>query len=656
MTHEATAPEQTTVPAPEATSEQILSQNMSSRGMQPPTGRRLGFLALTALGVVYGDIGTSPLYALRESFHGPHAIAPTPANIYGVLSLVFWSLIIVITIKYVVFILRADNRGEGGILALTALATPIRPLAPSPRHSLVLLGVFGAALLYGDGIITPAISVLSAVEGLSVATPFFQPFVIPFTIGILTGLFLMQRGGTTRLGRLFGPVMLVWFVALALLGVINIARNPEVLAAVNPGYALTFFAANGWRGYLILGTVFLVVTGGEALYADMGHVGKRAIRLAWFGLVLPALLLNYFGQGSLLLSNPEAARNPFYLSAPSWALYPLVILATAATIIASQALISGVFSLTMQAENLGFLPRTLIIHTSATEFGQIYIPSVNWMLMVACILVILGFETSSHLAAAYGVAVTMTMAITTLVFAVVVRAHWRWPVWQVALLTGILLLVDLAFLGANLIKIPQGGWFPLVVAGLLFAVMTTWKRGNRIVFMYEQRLELPLDLLFKRMRVEPPTRVPGTAVFLSANPAGTPAALLANLRHNHVVHQQVVLTTVRIEGVPHVPEEQRLHVEPLEQGFYRVIIRFGFMEQPNVPKALAHLSAPGLQFDPDYVPYFVNRTRVIRTEIYHMAPWREQLYTLMRRNAASPTDFFLLPASRVFEVGTSVEL
>jgi KUP system potassium uptake protein len=655
MTDKRTAPAPTTAPAAEAMRERAPAQSPPSGGAHLSVGH-LRLLALTALGIVYGDIGTSPLYALRESFHGPHAIAPTPANIYGVLSLVFWSLVIVVTIKYVVFILRADNRGEGGILALTALATPIRPLAPSPRRPLVLLGVFGAALLYGDGIITPAISVLSAVEGLSIATPLFKPYVIPLTIGILTGLFLMQRGGTTRLGRLFGPVMLAWFLTLALLGVSNIARNPWVLAAINPTYALTFFAANGLQGYLILGTVFLVVTGGEALYADMGHVGRRAIQLAWFGLVLPALLLNYFGQGSLLLSNPETARNPFYLSAPAWALYPLVILATVATIIASQALISGVFSLTMQAENLGFLPRTSIIHTSATEFGQIYIPAVNWALMIACSLVILIFQTSSNLAAAYGVAVTMTMAITTLIFAVVVRTHWRWPLWQVALLTGTFMLIDLAFLGANLIKIPQGGWFPLVVAGLLFTVMTTWKRGNRIVFSHEQRLELPLDLLFKRMRVEPPTRVPGTAVFLSANPEGVPAALLANVRHNHVIHQQVILATVRIEGVPYVPEEKRLEVEPLEQGFYRVIIRFGFMEQPNVPRALAHLSVPELQFDPDRTPYFVSRTRVVRSNIYSMAPWREQLYALMRRNAASPADFFLLPASYVFEVDTSVEL
>jgi KUP system potassium uptake protein len=622
----------------------------------PATGRYLALLALTALGVVYGDIGTSPLYALRESFHGPHAIEPTPTNIYGVLSLVFWSLIIVITIKYIVFILRADNRGEGGILALTALATPIRPLAPSPRRPLVLLGVFGAALLYGDGVITPAISVLSAVEGLTVATPLFRPYVVPLTLGILVGLFLLQSGGTSRLGRIFGPVMLAWFIVLALLGIVNIARNPAVLTAINPAYGLDFFIQNGWRGYLVLGTVFLVVTGGEALYADMGHVGKRPIRIAWLGLVLPALLLNYFGQGALLLDDPEVAPNLFYLMAPAWALYPLVMLATAATIIASQALISGVFSLTMQAENLGFLPRMPIIHTSRTEFGQIYIPSVNWLLMIACILVVIGFQTSSNLAAAYGVAVTATMAITTAILAVVARNKWGWSNWQVVLLVGFLLVVDLAFLGANLIKIPQGGWFPLALALVLFTLMTTWKRGSRIIFTYEQHYEQSLTALLERIRTEQPMRAPGTAVFLSANAQGAPAALLANLQHNGVVHEQVVLLTVRIDGSPHVSLERRLEVEPLEQGFYRVTVCFGFMEEPDVPRALANLAAPGLRFDPDTAPYFVNRTRVIRTDLQSMAPWREHLYTIMRRNAASATDFFRLPPSRVFEIGTSVEL
>jgi KUP system potassium uptake protein len=621
-----------------------------------PRGRYLALLALTALGVVYGDIGTSPLYALRESFHGPHAIAPTAANIYGVLSLVFWALIIVITVKYIGFILRADNRGEGGILALTALATPIRPLVPSPQRWLVLLGVFGAALLYGDGVITPAISVLSAVEGLNVATPLFAPYVVPLTIAILVALFLIQSRGTARIGRVFGPVMLVWFGVLAVLGIVNIAQTPTILVSVNPGYALAFFTANEWRGFLVLGTVFLVVTGGEALYADMGHVGKRPIRVAWLGLVLPALLLNYFGQGALLLREPEAAANVFYLMAPAWALYPLVVLAACATVIASQALISGVFSITMQAENLGFLPRMRLKHTSAAEFGQIYIPVINWTLMAACIVCVLGFQTSSNLAAAYGIAVTSTMAITTVIFGIVTRRRWKWSIVGVVLLVSFFLIVDLAFLGANLVKIPQGGWFPLVLAVLIFTLMTTWKRGSRLVFTHEQNLELPLALLLERVRSEGSPRAPGCAIFLSANAAGAPAALLANLQYNGVIHEQVLLVTVQMVDTPHMTEEERVTVMPLEQGFYQTIIRFGFMEEPDVPRALAHLAASGLQFDLERVPYFVNRTRVVPTDLPGMALWREKLYTLMRHNATNAADFYRLPPSRVFEIGTSVEM
>jgi KUP system potassium uptake protein len=632
------------------------NQKRHHHGEETPQGRRLLWLALAGLGVVYGDIGTSPLYALRECFHGLHAIAPTPANIYGVLSLIFWSLIIVITIKYIVFILRADNRGEGGILALTALATPVRPLAMSRRRWLVLLGVFGAALLYGDGIITPAISVLSAVEGLTVATPVFEPYVIPLTLIIIVVLFLIQSSGTAKIGQFFGPVMVLWFTTLALLGVINIVRHPGVLGAVNPVYGLEFFRANGWAGYLILGTVFLVVTGGEALYADMGHFGRRPIRLAWFVLVLPALLLNYFGQGALLLLTPEAAENSFYRMAPSWALYPLVVLATLATIIASQALISGAFSLTMQANNLGYLPRLRIIHTSATAFGQIYIPLVNWGLMIACIAVVLGFQTSSHLAAAYGIAVTSTMAITTVIFGVVARRRWRWPTYWVALVVGFFLIVDSAYLGANLVKIPQGGWFPLVVAGVIFIVMTTWKRGSWLVFSREGDLEMSLKALQERLVADPPKRVPGMAVFLSANPIGVPAALLTNLQYNGVLHEKVLLTTVHVEEAPHVLPSERLSVEPLGQGLYGVLIRYGFMEEPNVPQALRSLQTPELTVDPDEVIYFVNRTRVVATKLPGMAIWREHLYTLMRRNAASAADFFGLPPTRVFEIGTSIEM
>jgi KUP system potassium uptake protein len=621
-----------------------------------PKGRYLYLLALGALGVVYGDIGTSPLYALRESFHGSHAIAPLPPNIYGVLSLVFWSLIIVISIKYLAFIMKADNRGEGGILALTALATPIKPLQPSPRRWIVLLGVFGAALLYGDGVITPAISVLSAVEGLKIATPFFTPYVVPLTVAIIVGLFVIQSRGTAAIGRFFGPIMVLWFVVLAILGISNIVQNPGVLAAINPLYAFSFFAANGLQGFLILGTVFLAVTGGEALYADMGHFGRKPIRLAWFALVLPALLLNYFGQGALLLREPEAAANSFYLLAPSWAVLPMVILSTMATIIASQALISGAFSITMQAENLGFLPRMRIIHTSATEYGQIYIPFVNWLLMFACILVVISFQTSSNLAAAYGIAVTSTMAITTLIFALVARDRWKWSWTRVILLIGFFLIIDLAFLGANLVKIPQGGWFPLVAAVVIFTLMTTWKRGSRIVFSREQEFEQQLEGLIERLENNPPARVPGGAVFLSANATSAPAALLANMEYNGVVHEQVLLTTVSIAGVPHVSEKERLKVEPLSHGLFRITVRYGFMEEPHVPRALARLDVPELKYNPDQMPYFVNRTRVISTDLPGMARWREELYSVMRRNAASAVDFFRLPPSRVFEIGTSVEL
>lgn len=624
--------------------------------MMPKGGSALFILALSALGVVYGDIGTSPLYALRECFHGIHAITPTPSNIFGVLSLIFWALIIVITIKYIIFILRADNHGEGGILALTALATPIRRMERSGRRWLVLLGVFGTALLYGDGVITPAISVLSAVEGLKIAAPGLESYVIPLTLVIIIGLFLIQSRGTTSIGRLFGPVMVIWFGTLALLGIINIVQYPAVFQAINPLYAVTFFSANGWAGFLILGTVFLVVTGGEALYADMGHFGPQPIRLAWFTLVLPALLLNYFGQGALLLNTPEAAENSFYLMAPAWALYPLVALATLATIIASQALISGAFSITMQAENLGFLPRMKILHTSATAYGQIYIPFVNWTLMLACIAVVVSFQTSGNLAAAYGIAVTTTMVITTTIFAVVALERWGWQPLLVIGVVGFFLIIDAAFFGANLVKIPHGGWFPLVVAGLIFIITTTWKRGSALVFSYEQEMEMDLNELLERIRKDPPARTPGLAVFLSANPNNVPAALLANLKYNGVLHEKVVLTTVHPEDLPRIPEMERVSVEPLGQGFYRVIIHYGFMEEPDVPEALARLDPAALDFDPRQVPYFVNRTRAIATDKPGMALWREHLYSVLRQNAASASDFFCLPATQVFEISTSVEV
>ncbi len=630
--------------------------NVQQHAHRQARGKALALLAVGALGVVYGDIGTSPLYALRECFSGHYAIEATPDNVLGVLSLIFWSLLVVITLKYVTFILRADNHGEGGILALTALATPLRRIAMSRRRWLVLLGVFGAAMLYGDGVITPAISVLSAVEGLKTVTPLFAPYVLPITVVILIGVFMIQSRGTARIGRLFGPIMLLWFAVLAVLGVTHIVQAPQVLAAVNPIYAANFFLHNGWQGFLVLGTVFLVVTGGEALYADMGHFGRRPIRLAWYFYVLPALLLNYFGQGSLVLRHPDTVANSFYLLAPAWALPPLVLLATAASIIASQALISGVFSLTMQAENLGFLPRLHIAHTSETAFGQIYIPIVNWLLLLACIAVVLFFQTSSNLAAAYGIAVTSTMVITTIIFAFVARNRWRWSKPRVALVVGFFLAIDLAFFGANIVKIPDGGWFPLVVALILYAVMTTWKRGTWLVVTRERSLELTLPRLLQRVAEEQPVRIEGDAVFLSANRDGTPAALLANLKYNRVLHERVLLLNVQYAEVPYIDADQRIELEHLGHQIYRATFHYGFMEEADVPYTLQAVELPGKPFAPGDVPFFVNRTKVAATDRPGMAPWREHLYTFMRRNAASAADFFSLPPARVFEIGTTIEM
>ncbi|MDX6270754.1 MAG: system potassium uptake protein [Acidobacteriota bacterium] len=621
-----------------------------------PRGRYLAVLSLTALGIVYGDIGTSPLYAMRECFHGPHAIAPTPDNIFGVLSLIFWALVIIISIKYCVFVLRADNRGEGGILALTALATPIKILSKRERKVLVVLGIFGAALLYGDGIITPAISVLGAIEGLNVATPLFAPYVVPTTIAILIGLFLIQSRGTAKVGQLFGPVMLAWFFIIALLGVVQIARYPSVVGAFNPVHAFNFFLREGWHGFLVLGTVFLVVTGGEALYADMGHFGKRPIRLAWFTLVLPALLLNYLGQGALLIENPAAAENPFYRLAPEWALYPLIVLASAAAIIASQALISGAFSLTMQAIQLGFMPRLKIEHTSSTERGQIYIPALNWALMIGCIVIVVGFGSSSNLAAAYGVAVTSTMVITTILLCVVAREKWDWSVPLAFGLSGFFLIIDLAFFGANVIKIPAGGWFPLVVGALIFLLMTTWKKGRRILAARLLSRGHPIEEFLRDIAKHPPVRVPGTAVFMNGTAAGTPPALMHNLAHNKVLHERVVLLTVKTKQTPHVAPEDRVKFESLGHNFYRLIFNYGFMEDPDIPKVLENLEPPVPAFDPLETTYFLGRETVIAGKHPGMMIWREKLFAVMSRNASSATAYFCLPPNRVVELGAQVEI
>lgn len=622
-----------------------------------PTGRYLLTLSIAALGVVYGDIGTSPLYAIKECFHGPHAIAPTPDNVLGVLSLVFWALVLVISGKYLIFVLRADNDGEGGILALTALATPIKIISKTERWGLVLLGIFGAALLYGDGMITPAISVLSAVEGLQTATPIFAPYVVPITVVILIGLFFIQSHGTGRVGGIFGPVTLVWFATLALLGLAEIARHPTVLRSIDPRYAVRFFANNGWAGYFILGTVVLAITGGESLYVDLGHFGRRPIRLVWFTIVMPALLLNYFGQGALLINNPEAAVNPFYLLAPDWAIFPMVALATCATVIASQAVISGAFSVSMQAVQFGFLPRLMITHTSSQEFGQIYIPTINWALMVACILLVLGFRSSSNLAAAYGVAVISTMTITSLMFSVVARQRWGWHPALVGLLVGIFLIIDLAFLGANIVKVPHGGWFPLVAALVVFIVMTTWRRGRRAVTRLLLTNALPVDEFLRDTMMNPPARVPGTAVFMNGNHTGTPPALRTNVRHNHVLHERNILLTARTEQTPRVEPEQRTEIEPLGHGFWRVTVKYGFTEEPDIPTALRELRHPDLVLDPKRVTYFLGRETLIpSSHVENMAAWRETLFVTMARNATNATRYFRLPANQVIEVGAQLEI
>ena len=621
-----------------------------------PRGRYLLILSLAALGVVYGDIGTSPLYAIRECFHGPHAIVPSAPNILGVLSLIFWSLVIVISIKYLVFVLRADNHGEGGILSLTALATPIRPSGRTEQVFLIMVGIFGAALLYGDGIITPAISVLGAMEGLTVATPVLTPYVVPITIVILVALFLFQYKGTAKVGKIFGPITLVWFTALALLGIAQIVRRPEVLVAVNPLHALNFFLQNGWHGFLILGSVFLVVTGGEALYADMGHFGTRPIRLVWFTVVLPALLVNYFGQGALLLEDPEAASNPFYRLAPAWALYPMIALATSAAIIASQAVISGAFSLTMQAVQLGFSPRLKINHTSTREYGQIYIPAVNWALMIGCIAIVVGFRTSSNLAAAYGVAVTSTMVITTILFYVVARNVWGWSLLPTAVLAVFFLIIDLAFFGANIIKVADGGWFPLLLAVLVFIVMTTWKKGRRILNERIQSEARPLEEFLEDVAKQPPTRVPGTAIFMNGNASRTPSALLHNLEHNKVLHERVLFLTVKTKQVPFVSPDERVEIESLGNGFHRLKVYYGFMEDPDVPRVLDSVRSPGFAYDAKDSTYFLGRETIIASKRSGMALWREKIFSIISQNATSATAYFCIPPDRVVEMGEQIEI
>ena len=624
---------------------------------EPPGGRRLVSLSLLAFGIVYGDIGTSPLYAIRECFHGSHPVAPDHANVLGVLSLIFWSLIIVVTLKYHVYVLRFDNRGEGGILALMGLVRGARARRPALRATLVVLGVFGASLLYGDGMITPAISVLSAVEGLEVTTPFFKPYVLPITIGILVLLFLFQRRGTAGVGSVFGPVVLLWFATLAVLGVRGILLQPSVLLAANPQHAVRFFAANGARGFLVLGAVFLATTGGEALYADLGHFGERPIQIDWFTVVGPSLMLNYFGQGALLMRNPEAAHNPFYLLAPRWALYPLVALATMATVIASQAIISGVFSLTQQGIQLGYLPRTQVVHTSGTSMGQIYLPAVNRAVMVATIGLVLGFRSSTNLAAAYGVAVSATMVITTVLAYFVSRDLLGWSSLTAGTVTAAFLAVDLSFFGANMFKVAAGGWFPLVVAALVFVLMTTWRRGRQILYQRMQEGSPTPEGFVESLRTHPPLRVPGTAVFLSHVSGHIPDSLLHSLKHYKVLHEQVLILTVVTDEISRLDERSRVDVEPLGEGLFRVVGRYGYMEHVDIPALLERIADERLKrIDLMETTYILGVYRLIVTRRPSgMAMWRERVFASMMRNATSASSFFGLPPNRVVELGAQIE-
>jgi KUP system potassium uptake protein len=623
----------------------------------PATGRRLALLTLTALGVVYGDIGTSPLYALRECFKAEYGIAATHDNVLGVLSLILWSLILVVSVKYIAFILRADNRGEGGILSLLALLLQHTRRADEKSHRLALVaaGLFGAALLCGEGIITPAISVLSAVEGLEVGRPALVHLVVPITLVVLFALFMAQRFGTARVGAAFGPIMLLWFTTIGVLGFRSVAQTPSVLLAMNPVYGLRFFAVHGTAGFLTLGAVVLCITGCEALYADMGHFGKRPIRVAWFIAALPALMLNYFGQGALLLRDTRAAVNPFYLLAPQSFQWMLLIIATAAAIVASQALISGAYSLTQQSIQLGYSPRMQIVHTSEKQAGQIYIPEVNKALMVGCLLLVVTFRSSSALSAAYGIAVTGAMSITSVLFGVVARTRWGWSPARVIALVGGFLLIDLSFLFANLIKLEHGGWVPLVIAMSIYLLMSTWKRGRTQLGAIQEAGALPLDLFLHGLERNPPVRVKGTAVFMTSSSEGVPVVLLHHLKHNKVLHETVVLLSVTTRGIPEVPPERGLTLEHIGHGFVRIVATFGFMQTPNIPEVLARAAKQGVRIPPMETSYYLGRERLVLTGHAKMQRWRKKLFALMSRNARSATEFFQIPSNRVVELGAQIE-
>jgi KUP system potassium uptake protein len=622
------------------------------------TRKEVAALSLGALGVVYGDIGTSPLYAIQECVHGPHAVAVNPANVYGVLSLVVWSLLLVVALKYLVFILRADNEGEGGILALFALVAQSQKNGDGQRRIaiLLMLGIFGAGLLYGDGMITPVISVLGAMEGLGVRAPGLQPAVVPITIAILVGLFIVQKMGTGPIGKAFGIVMLVWFTVLAVTGVRGIAQYPAVLQALNPIWGARFMVAHGWHGFLLLGSVFLAVTGSEALYADMGHFGRTPIRIGFYGLVLPALVLNYFGQGAVVLTDASAAENPFYALAPGWTIVPMLVLATLAAVIASQALISGVFSVTRQAMQLGYWPRLRVLHTSAREEGQIYIPEMNYLLLVGCIALTIGFGSVSAIAAAYGIAVTGTMIITSLLFHVVARRLMGWSRAAAGLLVGLFLLVDVAFFAANAVKIAAGGWFPLAMGAAVFLMMTTWHRGRQLFARRIAEESLALDLFLTDIEATRPHRVAGTAVFMTSNVGVTPGVLLHYFKHSKVLHGDVVLFTVRNERVPKVPPASAVLVRRLDQGFWSVVARVGFMQDPDVPAILQQASRQGLEVDLEDISYYLGRETLLTGGRAPMARWRKALFSFLSRNARPATQFFHLPPNRVVEIGAQIDL
>jgi KUP system potassium uptake protein len=631
-------------------------ESATARYPAAPRGRTLLLLFVGALGIVYGDLGTSPLYALRVCFSGQHAVLVEPQNVFGVLSLIFWTLVLVVGLKYHAWILQLDNRGEGGILALLGILGPDSRAAGMGRRTMLLLGVLGVALFYGDGIMTPAISVLSAVEGLELVAPLTESAVVPISIALVAAVFVHQRRGTVKISRAFGPAMFLWFVTIAVLGAVAIAKRPEVLAAVDPRHAVRFLARNSLEGFFALGFVFLVATGGEALYADMGRFGKRPMRVGWFALVFPALFLNYFGQGALLLGDPAAARNPFYLLAPSWAMAPLLVLATVAALIAAQAVISGAFSLTRQAVQLGYLPRLTIIHTSSAEMGQISISGVSWAGMFGTIGVIVLFRNSTRLADAYGVSIAMTMAVTSLLAYAVSREALRWSAAKALLATTFFLVIDLVFILANLAKIPHGGWVSLAVAAAAFTAMTTWRQGRRILSKRLEADTLPLDFFLDGVARKPRLRVPGTAIFMDRVSSGTPPALLQNLRHNKAMHERVLFLTVATEPVPFVSRRRRCDVEALKEGFFRITLRYGFMQDPDVPKALEGVKIGGRKLDPMDTTFFLGRETLIPHGALGMAVWRERLFALMSRNSTSAMAFFRLPPNRVVELGAQIEL